>query len=113
MLDIHIDHLTNARNVGKIKKADLVLETKSSQCEDFIKMYFKLDNKGNIVDVKYQVFGCWAVIVSCSMISEYIKNKNIKEVKNISDEELLKVFEYVPEIKERCFFLVKKIFEQL
>lgn len=113
MLDIHIDHLMNPRNQGKIKKADLILETKSSKCEDTIKMFFKLDENKNIVDVKYQVFGCWAVIVSCSMMSEYIKGKNIKEIKNIKEEDMLKVFEYVQEIKENCFFLIKEIFEQL
>lgn len=113
MLDIHIEHLTNPKNIGKIKKADKIIDTKSAQCEDTIRMYFKFDKTNKLIDIKYQVFGCWAVIVSCSMISEYIKGKTLNEIKNITDEELTKVFEYVPEIKERCFFLVKDIFKQL
>lgn len=112
MLDIHIDHLTNPRNIGIIKNADLILETKSSQCDDTIKMYFKIDENKVITDVKYQVFGCWAVIVSASMMSEYIKGKNILDVKNITEEEMEKVFEYVHSVKENCFYLIKEIFNQ-
>lgn len=113
MLDIHRDHLLDLRNVGKFKHADLVLETKSTQCEDFIKMYFKLDKDKNIIDVRYQVFGCWAVMVSCSMMSEYIKGKNIEEVRNMPNEEYFKVYQSVPEMNLRCFFLIKEIFKQL
>lgn len=112
MLDIHIEHLSNPRNVGVIKNADLILETKSSMCGDMIKMYIKIDENKNITDVKYKVFGCWAVMVSCSMSSEYMIGKNLDYLKNISEEEFLKIFEYVPEIKERCFLLITEIFKQ-
>ena len=95
------------------KNATEILETKSHQCEDTIKMYFVFDEKNVLVDVKYQVFGCWAVIVSCSMMSEYILGKTRDEIKNISEKEMNIDFEYVQEIKERCFYLIKNIFEQL
>lgn len=42
-------------------------------------MYFKIEN-GIIVDVKFKIFGCGAVVVISLMVIEMVKGKIIEEV---------------------------------
>ena len=48
------------RNVGEIENPDGVGEVGSLACGDALKLTFKLDAEGRIVDVKFKTFGCAA-----------------------------------------------------
>lgn len=112
MIDLHVEHLKNPRNAGKLKNYNKMIEAKSDYCGDMIRFYFNIED--NIIkEVGYEVFGCWAVITSCSIFSEYIEEKTIEEVKSITEEDLEKIYGDIPEIKRHCFFLVTKIIKEL
>ena len=78
MTDFHVDHLSNPRNSGKLKDYDKIIEAKSDYCGDMIRFYIKF-NGNKIENVGYEVFGCWAIISACSIMSEYMEGKTIEE----------------------------------
>lgn len=99
----------NSKNIGKIKKCTNFGKHKSGFCGDTIEVYLIV--KDNIVkDCKYQACGCWALIGSASYFSEYIKNKNIDEILNLSDDEYLKLLGNIPEEKINCVLVTKQAF---
>jgi NifU-like protein len=75
------DHFFNPRNVGEIENPDGVGEVGSLACGDALKLTFKLDDKGRIVDARFKTFGCASAIASSSVLTEIIKvtNKDIAD----------------------------------
>lgn len=108
-MDILKQHFMNPLNFGTIKKTNFVGKSKSGFCGDSIEAYIKIN--GDIIeDAKYQACGCWALIASASLFSEYIKGKTSTEVLNLSDEEYLKLLGDIPEEKVNCAFVSKAAF---
>ncbi len=112
MIDLHVEHLKEPRNAGKLKNYNKMIEAKSAYCGDMMRFYFNIED-GIIKNVSYEVFGCWAVMVSCSIMSEYMVDKSVEEIKNLTEEDLEKIYEYIPEIKRHCFFIIKDVIDQL
>jgi len=56
-----IEHFTNPKNMGEIKDADGIGDTQNLRCGDVMKIYIKVEKKGNkeiIRDAKFQTLGC-------------------------------------------------------
>ena len=85
---ILLDHYQNPRNKRTVEdKSYVSLHKASDSCIDDITVFMKFeDNK--VLDVCYDGKGCTICISSCSIISELIKNKTIKDAINIIDNYL-------------------------
>ena len=83
-----MDHYTNPRNFGRPNSFDISQKELNPLCGDEINIYINLDNN-TIKDIKFVGRGCAISQASASMISEYIKGKNMEEVKKYGKEELL------------------------
>ena len=101
-----MDHFTNPRNVGEIKKADGVGTTGNPTCGDIMKMYLKVginaDGKEYIEDVKFQTFGCGAAVATSSMVTEMVKGKTIEEAEGISNAAVAEALGGLPPVKMHC-----------
>ena len=106
------ENFINPKNIGKIKKADIIREHKSDSCGDSIRLYIMLEDD-IIKDIKYEVFGCWAVITSCSIVSEYIKNKSLSEIKKIKKQDILSLYKDYPQKKEKCLLLIYNLIKKI
>jgi NifU-like protein involved in Fe-S cluster formation len=80
-------HLLNPKNCGEISDADFIITHTNSVCGDCIKLYAKV-NGDILTDVKYKVFGCSTTIAVCSILTEFIKNKNVSDLLNIKEYDL-------------------------
>jgi len=101
------EHFTHPKNVGKIKNSTV---TGSYSMPNLAKaIFYFLIEDGAVKDIKYQIAGCPFAIAVCSILSEYAKGKNVKELKNIKLETLEQFFE-IPEEKEECINLSLKAF---
>jgi nitrogen fixation NifU-like protein len=104
-----IDHYENPRNVGTLDKKDDSVGTGlvgAPACGDVLKLQIKVDNNGVIVDAKFKAFGCGSAIASSSLVSEWVKGKNVDEALAIKNTEIAKHLS-LPPVKLHCSMLAE------
>ncbi|MFT7098583.1 MAG: nitrogen fixation NifU-like protein, partial [Rickettsiales bacterium] len=75
-----IDHYENPRNVGSFKKDEENVGTGlvgAPACGDVMKLQIKVTDEGTISEAKFKTFGCGSAIASSSLVTEWVKGKNI------------------------------------
>jgi Fe-S cluster assembly scaffold IscU len=104
-----IDHYENPRNVGTLDKKDASVGTGlvgAPACGDVLKLQIKVDDNGIIVDAKFKAFGCGSAIASSSLVSEWVKGKNVDEALAIKNTEIAKHLS-LPPVKLHCSMLAE------
>lgn len=76
-----IDQAKHPFNFNKKIAYDISSEHKNTSCGDEIYVELKID-KQKVVDISWQGRGCTVSMAAMSMLSEYIKNKSLSEIKN-------------------------------
>lgn len=72
-----------------------------SSCGDELIIYLKVrDNY--IHEISYLVFGCCASIATSSMTSVLAKGKSLEDALNITEEDIIKALDGLPETKLHC-----------
>lgn len=99
-------HFTKPKNMGEIKNPDGVGEVGNMKCGDIMKVYLKVDKKGNkISDIRFQTFGCVAAIAASDVLCDLAKGKTISEAKKINNKDIIKKLGGLPSIKLHCSVL--------
>ena len=104
-----IDHYQNPRNVGALDKKDSDVGTGlvgAPACGDVLKLQIKVDDNGMIVDAKFKAFGCGSAIASSSLVSEWVKGKNVDEALEIKNTEIANHLS-LPPVKLHCSMLAE------
>jgi len=104
-----IDHYERPRNVGSLDKNSEDVGTGlvgAPACGDVMKLQIKVDEKGIIEDAKFKTFGCGSAIASSSLITEWVKGKNINEANEIKNTEIAKHLA-LPPVKIHCSVLAE------
>jgi len=104
-----IDHYEKPRNVGSLDKESDKVGTGlvgAPACGDVMKLQIKVDEKGVIEDAKFKTFGCGSAIASSSLITEWVKGKNINEANEIKNTEIAKHLA-LPPVKIHCSVLAE------
>ena len=104
-----IDNYENPRNVGVLDKNDDSVGTGlvgAPACGDVMKLQIKVDDNGVIVDAKFKTFGCGAAIASSSLVSEWVKGKNIDEALAIKNTQIAQHLS-LPPVKLHCSMLAE------
>ncbi|MEA4861676.1 MAG: Fe-S cluster assembly protein NifU [Victivallaceae bacterium] len=97
-----MDHFLNPRNVGEVENPDGFAEVGNVSCGDALKLTFKLDKDGRIVDVKFKTFGCASAIASSSALTELVKGKTLEEASKITNKDIVDYLGELPEEKKHC-----------
>lgn len=66
----------------------------------------QVDDDGNITDAKFKTFGCGSAIASSSVVTEWVKGKNIDEALTIKNSEIAKHLS-LPPVKLHCSMLAE------
>ena len=104
-----LDHHENPKNVGSMDKESEQVGTGlvgAPACGDVMKLQIKVNNKGVIEDAKFKTFGCGSAIASSSLITEWVKGKNLDEAHSIKNTEIANHLA-LPPVKIHCSILAE------
>ena len=104
-----LDHYENPKNVGSMDKEAEQVGTGlvgAPACGDVMKLQIKVNNKCVIEDAKFKTFGCGSAIASSSLITEWVKGKNLDEAHSIKNTEIANHLA-LPPVKIHCSILAE------
>ncbi len=104
-----IDHYENPRNVGKLDEADESVGTGmvgAPACGDVMRLQIRVSEDGIIEDAKFKTYGCGSAIASSSLLTEWVKGKNLDEAAAIKNTEIAQELS-LPPVKIHCSVLAE------
>ena len=104
-----IDHYENPRNVGKLDEADDNVGTGmvgAPACGDVMRLQIQVNDDGVIEDAKFKTYGCGSAIASSSLLTEWVKGKNLDEAASIKNTEIAQELS-LPPVKIHCSVLAE------
>ncbi len=104
-----IDHYEHPRNVGALNKDDPSVGTGmvgAPACGDVMKLQIKVSDSGIIEDAKFKTYGCGSAIASSSLVTEWLKGKNLDEAQMIKNSQIAEELE-LPPVKIHCSVLAE------
>ena len=103
------DHYENPRNVGKLDEADESVGTGmvgAPACGDVMRLQIQVNDDGVIEDAKFKTYGCGSAIASSSLLTEWVKGKNLDEAASIKNTEIAQELS-LPPVKIHCSVLAE------
>ena len=104
-----IDHYENPRNVGVLDINDAQVGTGmvgAPACGDVMKLQIKVGENGIIEDAKFKTYGCGSAIASSSLVTEWLKGKNLDQAQAIKNSDIADELE-LPPVKIHCSVLAE------
>jgi nitrogen fixation NifU-like protein len=104
-----IDHYENPRNVGKLDDGDENVGTGmvgAPACGDVMRLQIQVNDDGVIEDAKFKTYGCGSAIASSSLLTEWVKGKNLDEAASIKNTEIAQELS-LPPVKIHCSVLAE------
>ena len=104
-----IEHYEHPRNVGSLDKNDPSVGTGmvgAPACGDVMKLQIKVNAAGIIEDAKFKTYGCGSAIASSSLVTEWLKGKNLDEAQTIKNSQIAEELE-LPPVKIHCSVLAE------
>ena len=104
-----IDHYENPRNVGKFDETDESIGTGivgAPACGDVMRLQIQVSDDGIIEDAKFKTYGCGSAIASSSLLTEWVKGKNLDEAASIKNTEIAQELS-LPPVKIHCSVLAE------
>ena len=104
-----IDHYENPRNVGKLDEGDDNVGTGmvgAPACGDVMRLQIQVSDEGVIEDAKFKTYGCGSAIASSSLLTEWVKGKNLDEAASIKNTEIAQELS-LPPVKIHCSVLAE------
>ena len=108
-----IDHYENPRNVGKLDDKSKFVGTGmvgAPACGDVMRLQIQVNDTGVIEDAKFKTYGCGSAIASSSLLTEWVKGKNIEEAEQIRNTEIAEELA-LPPVKIHCSVLAEDAIE--
>jgi nitrogen fixation NifU-like protein len=106
-----LEHYDNNKNIGSFDKNEENIGTGlvgAPACGDVMKLQIKVDPINNtIIDAKFKTFGCGSAIASSSLISEWVKGKNIDDAFKITNHQIAEELS-LPPVKIHCSVLAEE-----
>ena len=84
--EIILDHGKNPRNLGKTENFNKDAKGHNPLCGDKVHIFLKLNENKKLEDISFEGQGCAISIASASIMTDLLKGKEEKEVKEIVND---------------------------
>ena len=104
-----MDHYENPRNVGRLDKEAEDVGTGmvgAPACGDVMLLQIQVNDDGIIEDAKFKTYGCGSAIASSSLLTEWVKGRNLDEAGSITNSEIADELA-LPPVKIHCSVLAE------
>lgn len=108
--DKAIKYYLEKKNMGELEEATQVSEL-TGHCGDTMKIFLDID-EGIIQDAKIQVLGCPGAISAAMAAMDMIKGKTLDEALKVTDRDIFRELEEIPDQKQHCIRLTNKTIEK-
>ena len=98
--EIILDHGKNPRNLRKTENFNKDAKGHNPLCGDKVHVFLKIDENKNISDISFEGSGCAISMASASIMTDLMKEKKEKEVKELIDD-FLQMIKESPEMKTK------------
>ena len=98
--EIILDHGKNPRNLRKTENFNKDAKGHNPLCGDKVHIFLKIDENKNISDISFEGSGCTISMASASIMTDLMKEKKEKEVKELV-EDFLQMIKESPEMKTK------------
>ncbi len=100
-----LDHYKNPRNFGRLENFDIKNREVNTLCGDEIEIQIKL-NLNSVKEIKFNGRGCAISLASASMLTEFIKDKNLEDLKNLKKGDILNLLNIeISAVRLKCALL--------
>lgn len=108
--EIIIDHYKNPRHKGRLDKSDFSFEDENPLCGDHIQIELKVDESQNVVEAKFDGYGCAISISAADLLLDSIIGKSIEDLKKLKKQDILDLLgiELSP-VRLKCALLSLKV----
>ena len=98
--EIILDHGKNPRNLGKFENYNKDAKGNNPLCGDNVHVYLRLNENKKVEDIAFEGHGCAISMASASIMTDLLKGKEEKEVKEIVND-FLEMIKEKDEIKTK------------
>ena len=98
--EIILDHGKNPRNLRKTENFNKDAKGHNPLCGDKVHIFLKIDENKNISDISFEGSGCAISMASASIMTDLMKEKKEKEVKELV-EAFLQMIKESPEMNTK------------
>lgn len=95
-----LNECRNPRNIGRMKDPDAV-GIITGPCGDTMEFYLRVTGK-KITEIQFMTDGCAPTIACGSMLTKIIKDKTFRDVSGITNQDLIKALDGLPEENSHC-----------
>jgi nitrogen fixation NifU-like protein len=104
-----LDHYENPRNVGKFDEDEEDIGTGmvgAPACGDVMRLQIRVSDEGIIEDARFKTYGCGSAIASSSLLTEWVKGKNLEDAGQIRNTDIAEELA-LPPVKIHCSVLAE------
>lgn len=85
-----LEHYKKPKNFGSIQNPDVKHKESNPTCGDVIEMYLSIKDE-KVTDIKFQGSGCVICMASASMLTEFLQDKTINEIKKLDRDNVMDI----------------------
>lgn len=95
------EHFMQPQNVYAMTGANGYATVGEAKCGDMLEWFVRIENQ-RLIEVSYLVYGCVGSIATASMTSVLSKGKTIEEALKLTEADVIKALDGLPEEKVHC-----------
>ena len=108
--EIILDHYKNPQHKGLIENSSFSFEDENPLCGDNIHIDLKVDEKGVVVDAKFDGHGCAISMASADMLLESLIGKPLENIKKLTKQDVLDLLGIeLSSVRLKCALLSLKV----